>query len=135
MLYKITINKLRVRCVLGTNPEERKRVRDVVITITMWADLPNAARKDRVEDTLNYARLNRKVADFASRSRFRLIETLACKIGGICMDEKLISKVKVRVYKPGVPRFADGASVEVGMDREEHVDGGAHGTVMSSGKT
>ncbi len=59
MLYKLRINNLKSRCVIGVNPSERVAKQDVVINITVWANLAKAAKTDMIEDTINYASLSK----------------------------------------------------------------------------
>ncbi|MDE1855429.1 MAG: dihydroneopterin aldolase [Candidatus Micrarchaeota archaeon] len=112
-VQKIIIKNLRTKCIIGVNPDERRRKQDVIINLTMWMPLSKAIKSDNIEDTVNYGTVNKKVKVFAENSRFRLIEALAGGIAGICMEEKNLRKLKVRVEKPHALSSAESAGVEI----------------------
>ncbi|KPK86132.1 MAG: dihydroneopterin aldolase [Phycisphaerae bacterium SM23_33] len=118
---KIHIRDLLLRCVLGVYEAERKDRQDVVIHITMEADLRQAARSDRIQDTVNYKEVKQRVIELVDRSSFFLVERLAEAIADVCLQEPRVQRVRVRVEKPAALRFA--RTVEVEIVRERPADG------------
>lgn len=114
---KIFINDLLARCNIGVREEERKEKQDVIINLSLYTDLEKAGKSDRLEDTVNYSRLKGRILDMAESSRFKLIETLAERIAGICLANSAVKKVKVSVEKPGALRFARSAAIEITRDK------------------
>ena len=112
-MSKIIIKNLKLKCIIGVNPDERNRKQAVVINIAMWAQLEKAIVSDDIADTVNYGTLNKRVKAFVEDSSFRLIEALAGGIADLCMEEKALQKVKVRVEKLGALKSADSAGVEI----------------------
>ncbi|MBN1292683.1 MAG: dihydroneopterin aldolase [Candidatus Latescibacteria bacterium] len=116
---KIFIRDLLVRCIIGVNDEERHQKQDVIINITMYADLRNACRSDRIEDTVNYKTVKKRVLAMVEQSSFLLIEKLAGEIAEICLKEPRVQKVKVSVDKPSALRFSRSAAIEIKRSRND----------------
>lgn len=116
---KIIINDLRFRCIVGINPDERREKQDVVINVILWTDLHKAADSDAIEDTVNYREVKLKIRDLVEDSQFLLVEKLASEIARICLGPKAVSKVTVRLDKPGALRFARTVGVEIERTRAD----------------
>lgn len=101
---KIFLSGLKVDTVIGIWEWERKIRQTVVIDLEMSADIAKAAATDRVEDTLNYKLVAKRIQSFVTDSSFQLVETLAERVASIVRDEFDVQWVKVRVNKPGAIR-------------------------------
>jgi D-erythro-7,8-dihydroneopterin triphosphate epimerase len=112
-LDKIHIRDLVVRCIVGINPEERTQRQDVIINITLHADVSKACRSDRIEDTANYKTIKDQIVDMVEKSQCRLIECLAQQVADICLADSRVRRVEVTVDKPGALRFARSVAVEI----------------------
>jgi len=115
---KIYIRDLRVRCIVGIYPEERKEKQDVIINITLYADLRAACRSDRIEDTIDYKGVKKRILAMVEASSYLLIERLAERVAEIALEEPRVQRVAVTVDKPGALRFARSVAVEITRDRE-----------------
>jgi D-erythro-7,8-dihydroneopterin triphosphate epimerase len=112
-LDRISISGLALKCVVGVYPEERSGKQDVRIGVTLHADLAAACRSDRIEDTVDYKALKKRVIRMVESSRFLLIERLAQAVADLCLEEPRVRRVDVRVEKPGALRFARAVEVEI----------------------
>ena len=119
-LDRIHIADLLVRCIVGTNPDERAKPQDVVINITLHADLRAACRSDRIEDTVDYSALKQRIVEMVEASRFFLVEALAEAISDVCLSDPRVRKARVRVEKPTALRFARTVGVEIERERSDH---------------
>jgi len=119
-LDRIHIADLLVRCIVGTNPGERAKPQDVVINITLHADLRAACRSDRIEDTVDYRSLKQRIVEMVEASRFFLVEALAEAISDVCLSDPRVRKARVRVEKPTALRFARTVGVEIERERSDH---------------
>ncbi len=115
---RIIIKELLVRCVLGVDDEERRELQDVLITVTMHADLRKAGQSDRIEDAIDYRAIKKEVLAAAEGSRYRLIEALADRIATLCLAHAGVHSVDVLVEKPGSLRFARSAAVEISREAQ-----------------
>lgn len=110
---RIHIRDLTIRCIIGLYPEERREKQDVIVNLVLEADLRAACQSDRLEDTVDYKGLKKRiVAMMESSSRF-LIERLAEDIAELCLTESKIERVTVSLDKPGALRFARSVAVEI----------------------
>lgn len=116
----IFLHDLKVDTVIGIWDWERKIRQTVVINLEMSADIRKAAASDRVDDTLNYKNVAKRVQQFVGESRFQLVETLAERVADIVNNEFGVSWVRVRVSKPGAIRGA--GDVGVLIERGDMID-------------
>lgn len=118
---RIRISDLVVRCIIGINEQERREKQDVVINLSLSTDLSKAGRSDKVEDTVDYRDLKKRIMKMAESSSYRLVEALAEAVADICLDHPAITQVQVRVEKPGALRFARSVGVEIIRERSQKV--------------
>ena len=118
-LDRIHIKDLLIRCIVGIYPEERREKQDVVINITLYADLSAACRSDRIEDSVNYKAVKKKVIALVEQSSFFLIERLAEGVAALCLEEPRVVRAQVVVEKPGALRFARTVGVEIVRERPQ----------------
>jgi len=112
-LDKIHIRKLFLRCILGINEEERRKKQDVVIDITLHADLSKACLSDNMDDTVNYKVIKEKAIGVVEDSTYFLVEALAERLAAVCLENPRVERVDVTVDKPGALRFASSVGVEI----------------------
>ena len=111
--YTILITDLTARCVLGVSAEERRERQEVVINLTLAADLSAAATSDRFEDTLDYRALKKAILAMVENSSYYLLEALTERIADLCLEDERVQQVTVKVEKPSALRFARSVAVEV----------------------
>ncbi len=113
MLDRIHICDLLVRCILGINDSERREKQDVLINLTIYADMRKAGKSDRIEDSVDYRALKKRVLGLVESSQFFLEEALAEAIAELCLGQQGVQRVDVRVDKPNALRFARSVAVEI----------------------
>ena len=116
---KIIIKNLLARGIIGVNDWERKRPQDILINVTLFTDTRRAAETDDINDCVNYSTINKKVQAHAESAQRLTVEALANDLAKICLEEKGVRKVIVRVEKPGAVRFAESVGVEIERSRDE----------------
>ena len=114
---RILLLDLRLRCIVGVRERERREPQDVVVNLVLYADLEQAGRSDRLEDTVDYSALSRRVEDLVEGSSFALIEALAQAIAASCLQEPGVRGVTVRVDKPAALPRGRAAAVEIHRER------------------
>lgn len=119
---RIFIQDLLLRCIIGVYPEEREEVQDVVINLSLSADLRKAGRTDDIHDTVDYKRIKKRIRQHVTGHAFNLIEKVAHDVAAICLDHEGVEAVTVRVDKPGALRFARSVAVEIERRREDQGD-------------
>ena len=114
---KILIRDLVARGIIGVNDSEREKPQEILINITMYADIRKAGASDKLEDTINYRTIAKKAIAHAETAKRYTVEALATDIANLCLEEARIDKVCVRVEKPGAVRFAKSVGVEIERSR------------------
>jgi FolB domain-containing protein len=115
---KIHIKDLLLRAIIGIKPDERANRQDVLINITLYADLRAAGESDEIDDAVNYRTITKAIINLVEGSRFYLVEKLATEINRLCFSDERVSRAIVRLEKPGALRFARSVGVTVDRTRE-----------------
>ena len=113
---EIEIRGLRLRCIIGFNPDERREKQDVVIDLTLFTDIRKGGDTDDPGDILNYKTVNKAVIKLVEASSYNTVEALATAIARLAVTQYGVARIRVRVHKPGALRFSD--SVGVLIERE-----------------
>ncbi len=112
-LDRIHIRDLSARCIVGINPDERVNRQDVVINLTLYADLRKAGQSDNIADTVDYKAVKQAVLALVEGSSFLLIERLAEAVAEACLAQPGVLRAAVLVEKPAALRFARSVGVEI----------------------
>lgn len=113
----IHLRQLKLACIIGTEPRERRRKQAVAVSVGLHGDFRKAARRDRLEDALDYAALCDRIVARVEASRFRLIETLAQAVADVCLADEKVAVAEVTVEKPGALRGRGRVSVTIRRTR------------------
>ena len=116
---KVIIKDLLVRGIIGVNDWERNRPQNILINIILFTDTRPAALTDNLDDCVNYSTMSKKVLAHAETVNRLTVEALANDLARVCLEEKGVQKVIVRVEKPGAVRFAESVGVEIERSRDE----------------
>jgi FolB domain-containing protein len=117
-LDRIHIIDLLLRCVVGITEEERRDRQDVIINVTLHADLALACASDDISDAVDYKAVKKSIIMLLEREKFELIEAMAEKIAQACLDDQRVRRADVKVEKPGALRFAKSVAVEISRFNE-----------------
>ena len=77
----------------------------------MSADIRSAAATDRLNDTLNYKAIAKRVTSHVENSDYQLVETLAESVANILVTEFTVSWCRVKINKGGAVRGARAVGV------------------------
>lgn len=107
----VYVHDLRIETVIGVYDWERQVRQTVVIDIDMMVDVAAAAKTDRIEHTLNYKAVAKRVIAVVSSSDFHLVETLAEHVAALVMNEFKVPWLRLRINKEGAVRGAKDVGV------------------------
>ncbi len=116
---KIIVRDLLLRGIIGINPDERVKKQDILINLVIDADIRKAAQSDNIEDAVDYKSITKKIIQHVEDSSDYLVEKLVTDIARIIIIDFGVSKVQVRVEKPGALRFAESVGIEIVRTRED----------------
>lgn len=119
MMDKIIIKDLLVRSIIGINPEERIKKQDILINMTLFADIRQAAQSDDIVDAVNYKAITKRVIEHVENSSDFLVEKLVSDIARIVLTEFHVERIRVRVEKPGALRFAQSVGIEIERTQQD----------------
>lgn len=110
---KILIRGLVAHGILGVEDYERITPRDIMIDLNIYTDTRLAGASDRVEDSVDYSRLSSLVKELAETAQRGTVEALAEDIANLCLGQRGVQGVRVRVGKPGAVSFVETVGVEI----------------------
>lgn len=113
----IYLHDLKIDCVIGIWEWERRTTQTVVLDLDMAVDVRKAAASERIEDTLNYKAVAKRLSAFVGESRFALIETLAERVAELVLEEFKVPWLRLRVNKRGAIRGATDVGVVIERER------------------
>ena len=116
---QVLIKNLRVNGIIGIKDDERVNKQVILINLTLFADLRQAGISDNIKDCVNYRTVTKKIIAHTEAAERFTVEALASDIASLCLQEKGVQKVIVRVEKPGAVRFAESVGVEI--EREKSI--------------
>ncbi len=114
---KILLTDLRLHGLLGIEPEERQHPQEILVNVVAYTDTRAAAGSDDIADAVNYAALAERIRQHVAAGAPFLVERLAEEIAGIVLTEFNVTKVRVRVEKPGAVPQARAVGVEIRRHR------------------
>jgi 7,8-dihydroneopterin aldolase/epimerase/oxygenase len=112
---RMFLRGLSAQCIIGFIDWERRTPQTLLIDLELPCDCARAARSDRVEDTIDYKRVAKRVLGWLPGTQFHLVETLAHRLALLLLAEFSLDWVRVSVNKPGAIR--DSRDVGVSIER------------------
>lgn len=117
-LDTLYINDLIIPCIIGVFENERKEKQQVIINVSLSVDTRKAGKSDDLKDTVSYHDLSLKIIELVENSQFFLLEKLAQKIADICLLDKRVKQVAIRIEKPKAVKLAKSSSIEIIRNNE-----------------
>lgn len=112
-LDRIHIRDLLARCIVGIREWERTERQNVVLNITLHADLSVPCTTDDFDQTVDYVTIKKRVLQVVEGTPFYLLEKLAETVAQVCLEDRRVRRVDVEAEKPGALRFARTVAVEI----------------------
>jgi dihydroneopterin aldolase len=109
----VFIEDLRIETVIGIYDWERKIRQVVALDLEMAFDNRIPAASDKIDDTLNYKAVSKRLITFVESSSFQLVETLAERCAQIVLEEFKVGWLRLKLSKPGAVRGATAVGVVI----------------------
>lgn len=111
----IHITGIRCYGYTGYLPQEQELGQWFEVNLTLMADLTEAGKSDRIEDTVDYRQAIATVDRMIKTAKFALIERLAQTIADAILQDHRIDRVRVQLTKPAapIPDFGGKVTVEI----------------------
>lgn len=103
----------------GANPEETALGQRFAVNLSVWVDMSQASRTDRLEDTVSYSSIYKLVRAEVEGEPSKLLEHLAGRIvDRVLQSDARITRARVEVGKPSPPlKGSTTAEVSVVLER------------------
>ena len=115
----IRIKNLRLRTIIGINDWERNETQDVILNVEIVFDGTRVVETGRIEDTVNYKEIKKRIIDQVEKPHFYLLDKLAHHVLHIIMEDEKVIRAAVEIDKPQALRFADSVSISCSAERKE----------------
>jgi D-erythro-7,8-dihydroneopterin triphosphate epimerase len=117
-LDKLFINDLTIPCIIGVFPNERKKIQNVIISVQLSVDTQKAGKTDALNDTVSYHTIATDIYEVVSKSQSQLLEKLAQIVATLCLKDRRVKQVKVRIEKPQALMHAKSSAIEIVRENE-----------------
>lgn len=126
MIDRIELLGLRARGRHGWLPAERELGQEFVVDVRLGLDLRPAAAGDDLSRTVDYGTLATRLVAVVEGEPVDLIETLAERLAGVCLEDGRVEEVAVTVHKPSAPIAVPFSDVAVSIHRARLQPGAGH---------
>ncbi len=113
MTDTVFIEDLRIETVIGIYDWERRIRQVVALDLEMAFDNRKPAASDRIEDTLDYKAVSKRLIAFVEAAHFELVETLAERCAEIVLREFKVPWLRLKLAKPGAVRGSKSVGVMI----------------------
>jgi dihydroneopterin aldolase len=100
---RMTVRGIEVVGHHGVFDLERREGQVFVVDLVLGLDTRPAAGSDDLRDTVDYGSLVTKVKKAVETDPVDLIETLAQRVAGVCLEDDRVQWTEVTVHKPDAP--------------------------------
>lgn len=117
MTDQILIRDLLVRGSIGIEESERAQSQDILVNLVLYTDAHAAEKSDSISDCVDYSKTTKQIITLVEKNTRKTVEALAGDIVQLCLQNPLVSVVRVRVEKPNRVRFTRAVGVEIERSR------------------
>lgn len=117
MSERIVIERLEFYGRCGVTDEERRKAQLIAVDLELDAAVEAAASSDRLDETIDYARVAERLVAIGTSLDCRLLETLADQLIGMLFAEFPVDRVRIWVRKLHAPLAMVAGSVGVRFER------------------
>ncbi|HET8898017.1 MAG TPA: dihydroneopterin aldolase [Rhodanobacteraceae bacterium] len=97
----VFIEDLRIETVIGIYDWEREIRQTVTLDLEMAFDNRVPAASDKIDDTLDYKAVSKRLITFVGAAHYELVETLAEECARIILAEFRVPWLRLKLGKPG----------------------------------
>ncbi len=111
--YRIFVRDLDLKCIIGVHDFEKRAPQRIRVNLDLRVRENRDAIEDRLANVLSYEDVISGIKALSANGHINLIETLAERIAGLCLEDQRVSHVAVRVEKLDVDPDVGGVGVEI----------------------
>ena len=110
---KVIIKDLLVQGIIGIHPRERQAPQPIRINLELYSDFHHAGETDDISNCLDYSLVVERVRTWAETAHRFTVEALAEDIARLCLEDKRVLQVMVRVEKLEAIQATTAVGVEI----------------------
>ena len=114
-LCRVFVRDLVVSCSIGVHAHEHDAPQRVRVNVDLWAEESPSPVDDDIANVVSYEDIVTGIETLLGKGHINLVETAAEGIAALCLKDRRVVKVRVRVEKLDV--FDNTASVGVEIER------------------
>jgi dihydroneopterin aldolase len=107
------VRDLVVPCAIGVYAHEKGKRQNVRINVELNIAEPDAEHHDRITEVVSYDDVVTGIRALADQGHIHLVETLAERIADLCLADRRVNRVRVRIEKLDVLPEAESVGVEI----------------------
>ena len=111
--YRMFVRDLDLKFMIGVHDFEKRAPQRIRVNLDLRVRENRAAIDDRLANVLSYEAVISGIKALSANGHINLIETLAERIAGLCLEDQRVARVAVRVEKLDVDPDAGGVGVEI----------------------
>ena len=115
---RVFVHRLEPMASVGVYEVERRYEQRIVVSIDLDVVDDYDGTSDRLEDVLDYGTLVEGIARLVQSKHVNLLETLAERIAGHCLEDTRVENVRVRIEKPDAMPLCRTVGIEI--ERRRH---------------
>jgi dihydroneopterin aldolase len=115
MSTKVFIRNLELLARIGIHGHEQGMPQPVRVNVEL--ETRAVAREDRLDEVVDYEAVAQEIKAIVAAGHINLAETLAERIAASCLENRRVSRVRVKVEKLHALPGAEAAGVEVERER------------------
>lgn len=115
--FTAKIKSLHLRTFVGIFPHEKEHRQDVLIHVDYTFDAQKSTETDRIEDTVDYKSITKKIIQKVETTRYNLVEKMADDVLEILQENPKIVRARVEVEKLGALRYSKAVAIELFWER------------------
>lgn len=109
----VFIHDMVIDCLIGVYNHEKENKQKVRLNLDLAVTESGSGLSDELEQVVCYDVIAEKVRSLASAGHVNLVETFAENIAEMCLDDRRVRSVRVRVEKLEALEDADSVGVEI----------------------
>lgn len=110
---RVFVRDLEIVASVGVYEHEKRYEQRIFISADLTVRDDYDGVSDRLEDVLDYSALVDGIARLVQSGHVNLIETLAERIAGHCLEDPRVESVRVRIEKPDAMPLCRSVGIEI----------------------
>ena len=110
---KIFLRNLKVKTRIGIFEWEKAVDQMIHINLILYLDIKKSAKSKKIEDSVNYKSISKRIISLAENNKFELVESMIENMAEIILNEYNIQQITISISKPGAIRGSDDVGIEI----------------------